>query len=86
MTLSAGMIAGLVEGAVCVVPMTTLQVKFCHDLSCDAPRYKGLRHGVQTIVSEEGWHGVYRVMCSILSAMLVRYGSENSHCSGFSCV
>jgi hypothetical protein len=61
MSLSAGMVAGLVEGSVCVVPMTTLQVKFCHDLSCEAPRYRGLHHGVRTIVSEEGWRGIYRV-------------------------
>lgn len=61
LSFTAGMAAGLVEGTVCVVPMTTIQVKFCHDLSLPVPRYQGLRHGVNLIVREDGWRGLYQV-------------------------
>ena len=46
--------------------MTTLQVKFCHDLSLEAPRYRGLLHGVRTIVKEDGWGGLYQVIHSVV--------------------
>lgn len=69
-TLLSGMVAGFVEGSLCVVPMTTLQVKFCHDLSLDTPKFKGLAHGTREIVRELGWKGVYQVSDSILFAEL----------------
>ena len=41
--------------------MTTLQVKFCHDLSLEKPQYRGLSHGVKLIVREHGLGGLYQV-------------------------
>lgn len=41
--------------------MTTLQVKFCHDLSLEKPQYRGLLHGVRVILREHGLGGLYQV-------------------------
>ena len=65
----AGLVSGFAEAVLCVVPMTTIQVKFCHDSCREVPHYRGLVHGISTIVREEGLHGLYRVRraCRILS-------------------
>lgn len=60
-TFIAGMCAGLVEAATCIVPMTTMQVKFCHDQSLEHPRFQGFVHGVKLIVKEHGFGGLYQV-------------------------
>jgi solute carrier family 25 (mitochondrial citrate transporter), member 1 len=62
LAFTAGLISGVVEALVIIIPSTTLQVKFIADLNRDPepPRYKGFVHGVRSIVTEEGWSGVYR--------------------------
>ncbi len=62
LAFTAGLVSGVVEALVIIIPSTTLQVKFIADLNRDPepPRYKGFVHGVRSIVAEEGWSGVYR--------------------------
>jgi hypothetical protein len=57
----AGLCAGIVEAALCVVPMTSVQVRMCHDLGREQPQYRGLLHGVCTIVAESGVGALYQV-------------------------
>ena len=59
-TLCAGAAAGVVEAAVAVIPMTTLQVRLVADQNRPGgPRYAGLAHAARTIWREEGPAGLY---------------------------
>jgi len=66
--LIAGLCAGACEAVAAVTPMETIKVKFVHDqLMSSNPRFRGLFHGVSTIVKEEGIFGIYRgVFATIL--------------------
>jgi len=55
-----------------VTPMETLKVKFIHDYTSPAPKYKGFVHGVLTIVKEQGWAGTYKG----LAATVTKQGSN----------
>ncbi|KNC87593.1 hypothetical protein SARC_00294 [Sphaeroforma arctica JP610] len=59
-TFCAGLMAGATEAVLAVTPMETVKVKFIADQSLPNPRYKGLIHGVSTIVKEEGLSGIYK--------------------------
>jgi len=59
-TMLAGLGAGVCEAIFAVTPMETVKTKFIHDQSKAQPKYKGLVHGVTTIVREEGLGGVYK--------------------------
>lgn len=53
-TFIAGLGAGLTEAVLIVCPMETIKVKMIHDQTRPIPRYRGLVHGVGTIIKEEG--------------------------------
>eukprot|EP01006_Ploeotia_vitrea_P037856 TRINITY_DN66181_c4_g4_i1.p1 TRINITY_DN66181_c4_g4~~TRINITY_DN66181_c4_g4_i1.p1 ORF type:complete len:301 (+),score=159.15 TRINITY_DN66181_c4_g4_i1:290-1192(+) len=59
-TMAAGMGAGMSEAVIAVTPMETVKTKLIHDQNSANPKYRGLAHGVRTIVAEEGIGGVYR--------------------------
>eukprot|EP01134_Creolimax_fragrantissima_P002980 CFRG2980T1 len=59
-TFCAGLFAGASEAILAVTPMETVKVKFIHDQTQAQPRYRGLFHGVTTIVKEEGLGGIYK--------------------------
>ena len=59
-TMLAGLGAGFSEAAIAVTPMETLKTKFIHDQNSKTPKYRGLVHGVTTIVREEGFRGIYQ--------------------------
>jgi len=62
-TLFCGLASGVAEAVVAVTPMDTIKVKLIHDQLSRPPeerRYRGLAHGIRTIVQEEGLGGVYR--------------------------
>lgn len=48
----AGLGAGVVEATLVVTPAETLKVKLIHDKLSATPKYRGLFHGIFTIVKE----------------------------------
>jgi len=67
----AGLGAGVTEAILVVCPMETVKVKLIHDQST-AKRYKGLVHGISTIVKEEGLGGIYKG----LTATILKQGTN----------
>jgi len=61
-SMLAGLFAGACEAVFAVTPMETIKTKFIHDLNSppDQRKYKGLIHGVRTIISQEGISGIYK--------------------------
>ncbi len=59
-TMLSGLAAGVVEAVVAVTPMETVKTKLIHDQNSATPRYKGMVHGVRTIVGEEGIASIYK--------------------------
>lgn len=61
-TFLCGLGAGMSEAVFAVTPMETVKTKFIHDLNQpkDSRKYKGLVHGVSTIVKTEGIGGIYK--------------------------
>ncbi|KGB79202.2 solute carrier family 25 (mitochondrial citrate transporter) member 1 [Cryptococcus deuterogattii R265] len=59
-SMLAGLGAGMSEAIIAVTPSETIKTKMIEDSKLAQPRYKGLVHGVQTIIKEEGYRGVYR--------------------------
>lgn len=60
-SFSAGLISGVIEAVIIIVPMTTLQVKLISDLNREVPQYtRGMMHAISSIVKEEGLNGLYR--------------------------
>ena len=53
----AGLGAGITEAVVVVCPMETIKVKLINDQMKPNPQYKGLVHGIRTIVAQEGAPG-----------------------------
>ena len=41
--------------------METVKVKFIHDMNQAKPQYRGLMHGMRTIIAQEGFRGCYKV-------------------------
>ena len=56
----AGLGAGMFEATVVVTPAETLKVKLIHDRFQAVPKYKGLFHGISTIVKSQGIMGCYK--------------------------
>ncbi|OXG43513.1 solute carrier family 25 (mitochondrial citrate transporter), member 1 [Cryptococcus neoformans] len=59
-SMLAGLGAGMSEAIIAVTPSETIKTKMIEDSKLAQPRYQGLVHGVQTIIKEEGYRGVYR--------------------------
>ena len=67
-----GLGAGVCEAILAVTPMETIKVKFINDQRSANPKYKGLFHGVRSIVAEQGLMGCYQG----LSATIMKQGSN----------
>ncbi|KAL1925669.1 uncharacterized protein VTP21DRAFT_552 [Calcarisporiella thermophila] len=65
-SLIAGIGAGITESVLVVTPTETIKTKLIHDQNQPHPKYKGLVHGVTTIVREEGPGGVYRGLFPVM--------------------
>lgn len=52
--------AGITEAILVVTPMETIKTKLIHDRIDGANRYRGLFHGISTIVGEKGFSGIYK--------------------------
>ncbi|KAK3815554.1 MAG: citrate transporter [Linnemannia elongata] len=74
----AGLGAGMTEALLVVTPSETIKTKLIHDGNSAKPQYKGLVHGVQSIVKAEGLGGIYRGVVPVMARQgansAVRFG------------
>ncbi|KAI8902018.1 putative CTP1-mitochondrial citrate transporter-member of the mitochondrial carrier family [Globomyces pollinis-pini] len=70
----AGLGAGICEGVLVVTPSETIKTKLIHDQNQPVQKYRGLVHGVRTIIAEEGFSGIYRGV----SAVVARQGANSA--------
>ena len=70
--LICGLGAGIFEAILAVTPTETIKVKFINDQRSRNPKYRGLFHGVKSIVAEQGLKGTYQG----LSATIMKQGSN----------
>eukprot|EP01086_Lenisia_limosa_P011048 TRINITY_DN36181_c0_g1_i1.p1 TRINITY_DN36181_c0_g1~~TRINITY_DN36181_c0_g1_i1.p1 ORF type:complete len:292 (+),score=33.47 TRINITY_DN36181_c0_g1_i1:98-973(+) len=70
----AGLIAGVGEAIFAVCPMETVKVMMIADQRREIPQYRGLVHGIRSMVSEQGFRGIYRG----LAATIVKQGSNQA--------
>jgi solute carrier family 25 citrate transporter 1 len=70
----AGLGAGVTEAILVVTPSETIKTKLIHDQNSANPKFRGLVHGVKTIIAEEGIGGVYRGM----GAVVARQGANSA--------
>ncbi|KAF8309898.1 mitochondrial tricarboxylate transporter [Clavulina sp. PMI_390] len=73
-SLVAGLGAGMMEAIFAVTPSETIKTKLIEDANSTKPRFKGLVHGTQVIVREEGIRGVYRGLFPVMA----RQGANSS--------
>lgn len=72
--VAAGLAAGCLEGVLVVTPSETIKTKLIHDANKAVPQYKGLAHGIRTIVAQEGVRGIYRGC----GAVVARQGANSA--------
>lgn len=77
-SLLSGLFAGFSEAVLAVCPMETIKVKFIHDMNQAKPQYKGLFHGIRTIIAQEGLRGCYKGINATIakqgSNQMIRFG------------
>lgn len=77
-SLLSGLFAGFSEAVLAVCPMETVKVKFIHDMNSANPQYRGLFHGMRTIIAQEGFSGVYKGVSATIakqgSNQMIRFG------------
>lgn len=76
-TMLSGLCAGVTEAVVAVTPMETIKTKLIHDQNSATPQYRGLIHGVATMVRTEGigaiYKGVVPTMCKQGGNQMTRF-------------
>jgi len=77
----AGLAAGAIEALFVTTPQETIKIKLIDDqfkTQEGGPRFKGFFHGVKTIVSEEGFAGIYHglspTILKVATAQATRFG------------
>jgi len=76
----AGLAAGAIEAVCVTTPQETIKIKLIDDqFKVDSkPRFNGFFHGVKTIVSEEGFGGIYHglspTILKVATAQATRFG------------
>ncbi|KAG0256934.1 hypothetical protein BG011_004231 [Mortierella polycephala] len=78
----AGLGAGMTEAVLVVTPSETIKTKLIHDGNSANPQYRGLVHGVKSIVKAEGLGGIYRGVVPVMARQgansAVRFGVYSS--------
>ncbi|KAF8928592.1 hypothetical protein BGZ58_009553 [Dissophora ornata] len=78
----AGLGAGMTEAILVVTPTETIKTKLIHDGNLAQPQYRGLVHGVKSIVQAEGLGGIYRGVIPVMARQgansAVRFGVYSS--------
>jgi len=81
-SLLSGLFAGFSEAVLAVCPMETVKVKFIHDMNSANPQYRGLFHGMRTIIAQEGLRGCYKGVNATIakqgSNQMIRFGVMDS--------
>jgi len=81
-SLLSGLFAGFSEAIFAVCPMETVKVRFIHDMNQAKPQYRGLVHGVSTIIKQEGLSGIYKGLNATLlkqgTNQMIRFGVMDS--------
>merc|ERR1740139_273388 len=77
----AGLAAGAIEALFVSTPQETIKIRLIDDqfkTGEGGPRFKGFFHGVRTIVSEEGFSGIYHglspTILKVATAQATRFG------------
>ncbi|CAM9273224.1 unnamed protein product [Discosporangium mesarthrocarpum] len=75
----AGLGAGAAEATFVTTPQETIKIKLIDDqFGRAAPQYRGFFHGVQTIVGESGFSGIYKgwlpTVLKVSTAQATRFG------------
>ncbi|CAG8540720.1 12787_t:CDS:2, partial [Acaulospora colombiana] len=68
-SMIAGLGAGMVEATLVIKLIdfhNPYRTKLIHDTTRPEPRYKGLMHGIRTIVADEGVGGIYRGLFPVM--------------------
>jgi len=80
-SFAAGLVAGALEAMFVTTPQETIKIKLIDDqfkTGDGGPRFKGFFHGVRTIVSEEGFAGIYHgltpTILKVATAQATRFG------------
>lgn len=60
MTMLCGMLAGFGEAILAVTPVETVKTKLVHDSNSANPKYRGLIHGVSTMIKTDGIASIYK--------------------------
>ncbi|KAJ1983402.1 hypothetical protein H4R33_004760 [Dimargaris cristalligena] len=71
-SLLAGLAAGMTEAFLVVTPTEAIKTKLIHDQNLANPQYRGLVHGVSSILRQQGLPGIY----SGLFAVMLRQGAN----------
>ncbi|KAG0264110.1 hypothetical protein DFQ27_001404 [Actinomortierella ambigua] len=78
----AGLGAGMTEAVLVVTPTETIKTKLIHDGNSANPQYRGLVHGVKSIIQAEGFGGIYRGVIPVMARQgansAVRFGVYSS--------
>ncbi|KAF9344231.1 hypothetical protein BGX26_004625, partial [Mortierella sp. AD094] len=78
----AGLGAGMTEAILVVTPTETIKTKLIHDSNLTNPKYRGLIHGIKSIVHAEGLGGIYRGVVPVMARQgansAVRFGVYSS--------
>ncbi|KAG0262829.1 hypothetical protein BG011_009660 [Mortierella polycephala] len=78
----AGLGAGMTEAILVVTPTETIKTKLIHDGNQTQPKYRGLVHGVRSIIQAEGFGGIYRGVIPVMARQgansAVRFGVYSS--------
>jgi len=72
--VGCGLGAGMAEAALVVTWVETLKVRLISDQRKKNPQYRGLAHGVSTIIRQEGFSGLYKG----LTPTLMKQGSNQA--------
>lgn len=73
-TAVAGLLTGTTEAFIAVTPTETIKTKLIDDTNRAIPRYKGMVHGVSTIVKEEGITGIYKGLSATVMRQAMNSG------------
>ncbi|OWA53895.1 Tricarboxylate transport protein, mitochondrial [Hypsibius exemplaris] len=74
--LLCGMAAGCCEAILAVTPIESVKVKFVDDQNSPKQRYKGLFHGIRTIVKDHGLRGLYQGSTATIIKSVTNQGTR----------
>jgi len=68
------MIAGVCDATLIITPMETIKVKLIHDKFMPQPKFKNLFNGINQIVHQSGFSGIYKGYLATLLKQVTNQG------------